>query len=156
MRRLVSLSRANLKSFVRDRAALFWTLAFPVLFVVLFGTIFSGGGRPSYDIGFVDQDGTPAVAQLRAAFERSGFVTLHDGALDTEQAAMRKGDVAGVVVVPAGAGAAITAAQTGVAAHASLTLYTDPSRASTAQALAVITNAVATSTNLALAGRPPV
>src|SRR5258705_13417189 len=104
MRRLVSLSRANLKSFVRDRAALFWTLAFPVLFVVLFGTIFSGGGKPDYDLGFVDQDGTPAVAQLRTAFERSGFVTLHDGTLEAEQAAMRKGDLAGVVVVPAGGG----------------------------------------------------
>jgi ABC-2 type transport system permease protein len=157
MRSLISLSRANLKSFVRDRAALFWTLAFPVLFVILFGTIFSGGGTPSYDVGFVDQDGTPAVTQLRSAFERSGFVTLHDGTLEAEQAAMRKGDVAGIVVVPAGVGAAITAAQAGGApAQVALTLYTDPSRAGTAQALQVITNAVATSTNLAVAGRPPV
>ena len=49
MRALVTLSRANLKSFVRDRAALFWTLAFPILFVVLFGTIFSGGGKLTWN-----------------------------------------------------------------------------------------------------------
>src|SRR5262245_22600117 len=136
MRSLISLSRANLKSFVRDRAALFWTLAFPVLFVVLFGTIFSGGGNPNYDLGFVDQDGTPAAAQLRSAFERSGVVTLHDGTLDAEKDAMSKGNVSGVVLVPAGTGAAIAAAQAGgSASEVKLTIYTDPSRTNTAQAL---------------------
>ena len=39
MRSLRSLSIANLRSFLRDRAALFWTLAFPIVFVILFGTI---------------------------------------------------------------------------------------------------------------------
>ena len=57
MRMLAALSLANLKSFTRDRAALFWTLAFPVVFVILFGTIFSGGGA-QYEIGWVDQDGS--------------------------------------------------------------------------------------------------
>ena len=44
MRSLLNLTRANIKSFRRDRAALFWTLAFPLVFIVLFGTIFSGNG----------------------------------------------------------------------------------------------------------------
>jgi len=47
-------------------SALFWTLAFPILFVILFGTIFSGGGTPSYTIGWVDQDHTPASARLNS------------------------------------------------------------------------------------------
>ena len=29
---------------MRDRAALFWTLAFPLIFIVMFGFIFQGGG----------------------------------------------------------------------------------------------------------------
>jgi ABC-2 type transport system permease protein len=152
MRALVSLSRANLKSFIRDRAALFWTLAFPILFVILFGTIFSGGGTPSYDLGWVDQDHTPAAAQLRAGFERSGVVTFHDGTLDGELDAMRAGDVDGVVVIPAGLGAAVSAGQPG----AKLTIYTDPSRTNTAQALTSIANAVTMATNLALSGKPPI
>ena len=45
MHALIALTIANIRSFVRDRAALFWTLAFPVIFIILFGTIFSGGGR---------------------------------------------------------------------------------------------------------------
>ena len=61
MRALRALTVANIRSFVRDRAALFWTLAFPVLFVVLFGSIFSSSGPSTFTVGWVDHDGTPRV-----------------------------------------------------------------------------------------------
>ena len=68
MRGLLPLTIANIKSFYRNRAALFWTLAFPVIFIVLFGAIFSGGdaalharlGRPGRHAG--------RRPQLRAGF----------------------------------------------------------------------------------------
>ena len=67
MNALLLLTVANIKSFTRDRAALFWTLAFPLIFVVLFGSIFSGGNNDR-SIGFADLDASPASAQLKAAF----------------------------------------------------------------------------------------
>ena len=63
MRALLLLTVANIKSFTRDRSALFWTLAFPLIFVLLFGSIFSGGSSLR-TIGFADTDVTPASAQL--------------------------------------------------------------------------------------------
>lgn len=36
---------ANFKEFIRDRAGLFWLLAFPVVFIGLFGLLFTGGGQ---------------------------------------------------------------------------------------------------------------
>lgn len=157
MRALRSLSAANLRSFLRDRAALFWTLAFPILFVILFGTIFSGGGNPNYNLGWVDQDGSPAAAQVRAAFDKTGVVTLHDGTLAAEQDAMKRGDVDGIVVVPAGVGATLAAAQGGgTSGAAQLILYTDPTRTSTSATLTQIASAVTTGVNLGLSGRPPV
>ena len=66
MNALLLLTVANIKSFTRDRAALFWTLAFPLIFVVLFGSIFSGGNNQR-TIGFADLDATPASATLKAA-----------------------------------------------------------------------------------------
>ena len=53
MSALIQLSIANIRSFVRDRAALFWTFAFPLIFVVLFGLIFQGGST-SIKLGWVD------------------------------------------------------------------------------------------------------
>jgi ABC-2 type transport system permease protein len=157
MRAFRALSLANLRSFFRDRAALFWTLAFPVTFVILFGTIFSGGGNPSYDLGWVDQDGTPAAAQLRSAFERSGVVTLHDGTLDAERASMKRGDLDGIIVVPAGLGTAVGAGSQGSAGSpVALTVYTDPTQSTAAQTIGQIASAVVNARNLALSGKPPV
>jgi ABC-2 type transport system permease protein len=157
VRALRSLSLANLKSFTRDRAALFWTLAFPILFVVLFGTIFSGGGTPNYDLGWVDQDGSAAVGQLRTAFEQSGVVTLHDSTLANAQEAMRRGEIDGIVVVPAGVGAALVAAP-GSATNgaAQLTVYTDPTQSSSSAAINQIAKSVVTAVNQQLSGKPPV
>ena len=92
MRGLLPLTVANLRSFDRDRAALFWTLAFPVIFVILFGTIFSGGEHRTSQLGWVDQDGTPASAQLRAGFARVTLLELTDGTLEeTALTQMRDG-----------------------------------------------------------------
>lgn len=157
MHALRSLSIANLRSFLRDRPALFWTLAFPILFIILFGTIFSGGGNPNYDVGWVDQDGTPAAAQVRTAFERTGLLTLHDGNLAEEQDAMRHGTISAIVVAPKGLGDALAAAQGGgVSGSVQLGLYTDPTRSTASATLLQISNGVATGLNLALSGRPPV
>ena len=92
MSTLLRLTAANIKSLVRDRAALFWTIFFPIMFVFLFGWIFGGGGNSKIAVGFVDQDGSPASAGLRAAFAGVPLLTLHDGSLDAEKAAMQHGD----------------------------------------------------------------
>ena len=79
MNALLLLTVANIKSFTRDRAALFWTLAFPLIFVVLFGSIFSGGSNER-SIGFADLDALARVsAQLKAAFASIDGVKLVDG-----------------------------------------------------------------------------
>ena len=64
MHALLLLTVANIKSFTRDRAAMFWTLAFPLIFIFLFGAIFSGGDN-TRDIGFADGDSSQASEALR-------------------------------------------------------------------------------------------
>ena len=49
MNALLALTLANIRSYTRDRAALFWTLAFPLVFIVLFGLIFQGSGELAAD-----------------------------------------------------------------------------------------------------------
>ena len=154
---LLTLTRANVKSFVRDRAALFWTIAFPVLFIVLFGTLFGGGGSADYRLGWVDQDGSPAALQLQRAFGELKVLTLSPGDQAASLASMRAGKLDAVVVVPRGYGAAVAAARGGQpAAPLALTLYTDPSRPSTAATIEQLVAGVTTGVNQALSGRPPV
>jgi ABC-2 type transport system permease protein len=153
---LQQLVLANVRSFVRDRAALFWTFAFPVLFVVLFGSIFSSSGPSSFTVGWVDLDATPATDQLRTGFASTGILELRDGTEEESLEAARDGDVDAVIVVPAGTGAALTAAAGGGAASpVALRVFTDPSQ-NQSQTIQRIVSEVVNATNLALSGRPPV
>jgi ABC-2 type transport system permease protein len=154
MRGLLPLTLANIKSFYRNRAALFWTLAFPVIFIVLFGSIFSGRDV-SFKLGWVDQDRTPASAQLRAGFAQVTLLTITD--VDDQATAldkMRSGDFDAVVVVPAGVGEVL---KPGGSANAPLALaiYTDPSKQTATSALQQVVEQVVSTTNQRLSGVPP-
>jgi ABC-2 type transport system permease protein len=144
---------ANLKSFLRDRLALFWTLAFPILFVILFGSIFSSSGPSRFETGWVDQDGTPAAIGLREGFASTGLLDLRDETLDEALAAMREGDLSAVIVVPAGTGAAMSAPG---APPVSLQVYTDPSQQTTSSTVIQVVSQVVGAANLVAAGAEPV
>jgi ABC-2 type transport system permease protein len=155
MRALVALSVANLRSFVRDRAALFWTLAFPVVFVVLFGTIFAGGGS-DYRLGWVDQDGSPPAAALRAAFAENAPVDLTDGTFEESRARMLAGELDGILVIPRGLSAVIDAVNIGQTPDPiAVAVITDPSRSNTALAVQQIATGLVMGANLELSGATP-
>ena len=150
MNALLRLTVANIRSFTRDRAALFWTLAFPLIFVVLFGSIFSGGNNQR-SIGFADLDASPAAAQLKAAFGSIDGVKLVDGSEDDLVARMKKGEVSAVIVVPQGYATTVAAK----AAPAALKVYTDPSQSSADCATRQLVGYVLSAVNQAATGQPP-
>ena len=128
MTALLALTVANIKTYVRDRAALFWTLAFPLIFILLFGFIFQGSGTSRLTFGWVDEDGSSHSAELHQRFDDQAGVTLEDGTSDESLARMRQGDVDAVIVVPSGYGDTLAANAAGKGLPASITVYTDPSR----------------------------
>ncbi len=156
MRALRALSLANLRSFLRDRLALFWTLAFPILFVLLFGSIFSGSGPSTFTTGWVDQDRSPASAGLRQGFAATGLLELQDESLDDALAAMRQGDLTAVIVVPQGLGAAMAGPAGGAAPAVTLAVYTDPSQQTTSSTIIQVVSQVVGAANLVAAGASPV
>jgi len=148
MKTLLGLTVANLKSLTRDRAALFWTFFFPIMFVLLFGVLFSGSGDSKVTVGFVDQDGTSASAQVRASFAGvSTLLKLQDGSLDAQKKAMQDGDVSAVIVIPKGF-------ETSTSQHktVAIQLYTDPAQTQTQQVLQNVVSQVVNQDNLRLSG----
>jgi ABC-2 type transport system permease protein len=150
MRPLLLLTVANIKSFTRDRAALFWTLAFPLIFVFLFGSIFSGGNG-SRTIGLADLDGSPASAQLKAAFAAVPNLELVDGTEEVLVAKMRDGEVSAVIVVPQGYGQSIEAK----GAPATVAVYTDPTQQAADGATRQLVGFVLAQVNQAVTGQQP-
>jgi ABC-2 type transport system permease protein len=150
MRALLLLTVANIKSFTRDRAALFWTLAFPLIFVFLFGSIFSGGNS-SRTIGFADVDGSTASAQLKTAFTAVPNVTLVDGTEEELLAKMRDGELSAVIVVPKGFAESVAAK----GPPATVAVYTDPTQQAADGATRQLVGFVLSGVNQALSGQQP-
>jgi len=153
MSALLALTRANIRSYTRDRAALFWTLAFPLIFIFMFGFIFQGGNQSQLKLGWSDQDGSPAATQLRQAFAAQAGTDLVDGSKDDALAKMRQGDVDAVIVVPAGYGEGVTAGAAGSGGPTSILVFTDPSRSNLVASVYQSVQAVLGVVNLG--GRPP-
>jgi ABC-2 type transport system permease protein len=153
MQALLALTVANIRSYVRDRAALFWTLAFPLIFIFMFGFIFQEGGGSRLTLGWVDEDGSPAAAQLREGFAAQEGTEITDGTREGSLERMREGDVDAVIVVPAGYGEAIAAGEAGSGGPTSVVVYTDPSRSNLVASVYQSVQAVLGVVNLG--GRPP-
>jgi ABC-2 type transport system permease protein len=139
---IISLYLASLKEFLRDRMALFWTVAFPVLFIVLFGLIFSGNTSVSYNMGLVNLDNGPMGQQLVTAFDRVTVFKISAGAQDAELSALRSGQRDLVVIIPSD-----TSAQVGAHQTVNMQLYYDPSKTTDAQIELSIVNQVVSRLN---------
>ncbi len=152
-RGLLPLTIANVKSYVRDRGALFWTIAFPVLFVVLFGSLFSGG-TTKFTVGWVDQDQSAAATSLRQGFAAVSLLDLKDANQDDALAQMRDGKLDAVIVVPAGLGTALSSTGS-TSTPFQLILYTDPSKQSASGTVQQVVAQVVGGINQTLSGKPP-
>jgi ABC-2 type transport system permease protein len=147
MKTLIGLTVANMKGLTRDRAALFWTFFFPVMFVFLFGWIFGGNSDIKVAVGYVDQDNSSMSAHFQQALSGVGLLTIQTGTLDQEKAALQHGDISAIVVIPSGA-----AADIGAKKPVSIDLYVDPSQTQTNQIVVQVVDQVASATNLQIAG----
>ena len=103
MRRVVywSLFVASFKMFVRNRAALFFSLFVPLLIMLIFGVLNFGGGT-TVSLGLVDQAQTAGSRALVSALEANRAFVLHPGNRDAELAQLKDGHRDLVLVIPAG------------------------------------------------------
>jgi ABC-2 type transport system permease protein len=154
MHALFTLTVANVRSYVRDRAALFWTLAFPLVFIIMFGLIFQGG-ESELNLAWVDEDGSTQSAELRAAIAAASGVSLEDLSQEEALDRMRLGEVDAVILVPDGYGPQFeaNAGSETPGAPAVVTVYTDPSRQSLQGSVYQVIGSVLGAVNLN--GRPP-
>jgi ABC-2 type transport system permease protein len=119
---IFNLYIASIKEFVRDRATIFWTLAFPLIFILLFGVIFNGGGSPNYTVGMVNEDNGPVGQALASAFKLFPSLKIENGDRANELDKLKKGQVDMVIVIPPDVSQSVAQKQT-----ATVQMYDDPS-----------------------------
>lgn len=97
---------ANIKMSLRNKQAMFWNLAFPALFIVLFGSIWGNVNFSSFNVGVYGPESEMKSAIVQALNEADGF-TVHEGTEADERGALRNDDRDLVIAFPAEPGGAI-------------------------------------------------
>jgi len=134
---------AHYKQFVRDRAALFFSFIFPIMFILIFGWVFSDPGVETFEIGLVDQGSPQSAGAVAAGLdsviidEDTKVFEIGEGELDEKMQLLRDGDLDAVIVVPEDADSSLQLGQ-----PVDLQVYYDPSQTSNQQILIPILNQV--------------
>ncbi|GAB4314128.1 MAG: ABC transporter permease [Promethearchaeota archaeon] len=134
----------ELKGLYRDRVRFFFTVAFPVLLMVIFMLAYGGGGNWVYQVGVVDQD-EPGPGQTDWGSFLVGNLTgtgLFDAKTyasnQSAQADLQQGRLDAVLVIPAGFSNScdsLFASPPWAWTNATVQLYVDAGNAFTVQAL---------------------
>jgi ABC-2 type transport system permease protein len=104
MRRLEvfwALFVASGKMFIRNRAAIFFSLFVPLLIMLIFGVL-DFGKAASYQVGLVDESGTPDGATVVSAITATPGLEVTTGTAEDELAAITDGGRDLVIVIPNG------------------------------------------------------
>ena len=96
-----SLFVASFKMFVRNRAALFFSLFVPLLIMLIFGVL-NFGGSTTVSLGVADEADNQASHALVAALGQTTAFEVQAGARDAELAELEQGHRDLVLVIPDG------------------------------------------------------
>jgi ABC-2 type transport system permease protein len=135
LKALYILLISDLKQFFRDKTALFFTFAFPVFFMFIFGWVFSGGEDVSYKVGVANEDSSPIGQGMVQALEQVTIFKISESDLDTGLESLRHGDISAVILIPAGIQEDIAAGQ-----PAEIKVYYDPSQTTSSQIILSVLN----------------
>ncbi len=121
---------ASVKMFIRNRAALFFSLFLPLVIMLIFGVL-NFEGSTTIDLGVVDEAGTDASAAFIDELGEFEYLVITEGSRDDELAALEEGDRDFVLVIPPDFEAAL-GGETGLIAYGGTA---DPAQAQVAQGL---------------------
>jgi|AntRauTorckE6833_2_1112554.scaffolds.fasta_scaffold00160_4 ABC-2 type transport system permease protein len=92
---------ANIKELIRDKSGMFWLIAFPIIFVFIFGLIFTGGsGEQSYTIGLVFEGDSPVNETIERSIRNVPVFNLSTNTRNEEIEALNSGRRELVMIVP--------------------------------------------------------
>jgi ABC-2 type transport system permease protein len=98
---LWALFVASVLMFVRNRAALFFSLFLPLIIMLIFGVL-NFEGATTIELGLVDEAQNEASSRLSQGLEAYDYIELSSGSRDAELAALEVGDLDFVLAIPSG------------------------------------------------------
>ncbi|MBA7714773.1 Linearmycin resistance permease protein LnrN [subsurface metagenome] len=142
--RFLALASRNLKETYRDPLALGFLLAFPLVFMLLFGAILSGDTISTYPVGVIDDDNTPLSQAFinEALAEVPALEVFNYDDADTARKDLKFGDLKAYIVIPPGFGEQVSQNWQGEETNIILNITYDESDLMLSEQLISIINAV--------------
>lgn len=132
MNAILALVRAELRLHFSNRRAVLMSIVAPILIAAFFGSLFGGSSKPAgIEIGVVDLDRSELSARVLADLKAEPSFKLSEPTEAQAQDLVRAGKLRAVAVLPAGLGAQAGQALFGAGTKPEITLYFDPSQATT-------------------------
>ena len=100
--KLLTIAAKDLRLFFRDRVALFWAFAMPLMFITVFGLAF-GDPHREFEVAVVQQDNTRSAELYVAALDNVFNVKMVDS-IELAEDKVRDGEVVAAVIIPPGFG----------------------------------------------------
>jgi len=101
MNPIIGIAKKDVKTFFREKGTVFWTIAFPVLMLLLFTAIFGREIPLTANIGIVDSDKTPITASVISGFNNTKVFNVKAFENKTEALeALKATKVHAVVTIP--------------------------------------------------------
>jgi len=131
----------SIKSFYREKTAMFFTIAFPIILILVFGTIFKNQENMSFKLYVQDLDQTWSSAHLAETLKLNGKfkITKVDPAINAMQYA-KENKIDLVLIIPKGYESFFNQRIESDAAHASVTIryIYDPSSSSVSTKMQIL------------------
>ncbi len=147
---------SDLKTFYRSKGTLFWTLAFPVMLILIFGAIFSGVGDIEYELHVQNLDDSEQSLshQFIQALENTGVIKIVNVSKDADiDSYMDENDIKRLLVIPGNYSETIIASQyPNVTVSVNLSFHYDQSEQQTNQVVKNIISNVVRSMNMGISG----
>jgi len=101
MKPILKLFFCSLKTYIRDKQALFWTIFFPVMFIFLFG-LFNFENMGTSHIAVIDQAESDESSKFIEELGKIGILKIHQDEEDEIRAkeSLEKGNLDFVLIIP--------------------------------------------------------
>ena len=143
--------QASLRTWLRSKGTLFWTLAFPVILILIFGAIFSGIGETEYELYVQDLDDSDLSQGFKEMLESTGVIKIITVDADVNVTKYIKDEnIKRLLVIPSDYSETLTQAFSDPNSSVNLSYYFDPSEQTSNQVVRSVISNILQSLNMEL------
>lgn len=149
MKGFTKLLISDFKQFLRDKTATFFTFAFPILIMLVFGLVFSGDGDIVYNIGVSEESESQTGAIITSALDNIPLFEVSTGSFEEKHTELEEGTIKALIIIPEGIDANIAMGQA-----SSVSVYYDPSQKTSSQIILSVLGDTLTAIDRGLTQQP--